>query len=89
MLFFVQANFFLGDSGLYNYIILHEKILKKKSDILRLSRRNAKLLLEIKHCSTHSELEEEYVQSNLDMIKNNETFYRIIMDDKYHLNKID
>ncbi|XBC43581.1 MAG: septum formation initiator family protein [Buchnera aphidicola (Meitanaphis flavogallis)] len=62
---------------------IKKKILQKKLDIFYLTERNVKLFSEIQLWNMSNELVEEYARSNLGMIKNGETFYRIIINHSF------
>lgn len=83
LLLLLQINFFIGQDGLYEYMKLRKKILQKKLDIFYLTERNVKLFSEIQLWNMSNELVEEYARSNLGMIKNGETFYRIIINHSF------
>ncbi|XBC41642.1 MAG: septum formation initiator family protein [Buchnera aphidicola (Kaburagia rhusicola rhusicola)] len=83
LLLLLQINFFVGQDGLYEYMKLRKKILQKKLDIFYLTERNVKLFSEIQLWNMNNELVEEYARSNLGMIKNGETFYRIIINHNF------
>ncbi|QCI23391.1 septum formation initiator family protein [Buchnera aphidicola] len=80
LLCWLQINFFLGKNGLFEYIKLNKQILQKKLEIFYLVERNVKLLSEIQYWNNSNELIEEYARSNLGMIKKDEIFYRILID---------
>ncbi|ANF17145.1 hypothetical protein XW81_01935 [Buchnera aphidicola (Schlechtendalia chinensis)] len=78
LFFWLQVNFFIGKNGLYEYVQLYNKNLKKEENILNVLNRNKELLLEIQDWNTSDELKEEFARSKLGMIKKGETFYRIV-----------
>ncbi|XBC40618.1 MAG: septum formation initiator family protein [Buchnera aphidicola (Nurudea yanoniella)] len=88
LLLFLQINFFIGSNGFFKYIKLYKKISEKKLEIFYLTERNIKLSIEIQLLNVNDELIEEYARNNLEMIKKNETFYRIIDSNSHYFNNL-
>lgn len=77
---YLQYSLWYGKNNVHDYINLNAEINDQqvKNDVLK--QRNAKMSAEIRALTEEQEAVEERARTELDMIKQDERFYRIIVD---------
>ncbi|BAC24679.1 b2748 [Wigglesworthia glossinidia endosymbiont of Glossina brevipalpis] len=78
ILLFMQFYFWFGNNNIITLIKIKKEIKIKKNDNLKKKLRNNDLLIEIEDLRNTKEIIEEKARSDLNMIKSDEIYYRII-----------
>jgi len=78
----LQYRLWVGDGSVANVVQLQQQIEKQQAENDRLRERNKLLAAEVKALKNGHEAVEERARSEMGMIKEGETFYMIVDDEK-------
>ncbi|MDG6895426.1 MULTISPECIES: cell division protein FtsB [Volucribacter] len=82
LLIYFQLNFWFGKNGYTTYRAVEKEIVVHRAENEKLSQRNQLVAAEIKDLKEGIEAVEERARLNYEMVKPNETFYRIVKENK-------
>lgn len=78
----LQYSLFFSQNSVISYYYLKNKVEKDKLDLANIARKNKSLTTDIKNIRNDKNSLEIYARENLGLIKENETFYQIIKNEK-------
>ncbi len=78
----LQYSLFFSQNSIISYYYLKNKLEEDKEALRGIIQKNKSLIVEISNIERDKNSLETYARENLGLIKENETFYQIIKDDK-------
>lgn len=82
LLLLFQYDFWFAKNGYLDYQNVAQVIAEQKAENLKLSQRNQEIAAEIKDLKDRVNAIQERARLQYEMVKPNETFYRIVKDNK-------